>query len=316
MNFRASKQAAPSRVRWGLWLLLSVITVLAGAACPPQDEERPDPCADDPNSQACVCSREPDSELCACLTEPGKEGCLCVLEPGREECNVPPCENVGANEHTTEAVKLLSDGQWEEGRLRIQCALAATPNYRRALKIKDQLDSDPEAYLQRVRGKRSVTYAVQRSDTLGSIAKRCLGDTDLFVALARLNQKERPSALLLGERLRIVGTASCAETGREDGSTSDSSDALRRQALRAEQSGEFARAYGLISRSIKLSPNDAQVADDLKRIRTAYLQQLRDQAYEMQDGGQAAKARALWQRALEIDPANVEARLNLKDLTE
>ncbi|MCH9675638.1 MAG: LysM peptidoglycan-binding domain-containing protein [Gammaproteobacteria bacterium] len=92
------------------------------------------------------------------------------------------------------------------------CALDKEPNYRRAKTVQEQLDApDPMSYGQRKRGSGSHRYTVKSGDTLGGIARRCFGNTDFFVTLARVNQQtlRSPSALSAGDVLTVPGAKSC-----------------------------------------------------------------------------------------------------------
>ena len=90
-------------------------------------------CAADPNSTECLCSIDADSEQCRCSAEPTLPGCLCVLQPQLPQCQPkPPCPDTTARTHVREGLLLLSDGGWEPGRRRLECALEAEPGSTRA----------------------------------------------------------------------------------------------------------------------------------------------------------------------------------------
>ena len=314
-----SPAASPAR-SWLAPLLLGAIFLVSGCETQPSKPEmEPEPCAADPGSRECVCARDPNSELCACLIDPAREGCACLIDPQRDECKRPPCPEDTARGHTNEARMLLADGQWQAGADRLWCALEADPDYSAARTLKEQLDEDPETYLRRARGADTMTYEVQPNDTLGSIAQQCLGNLNLFVALARLNDKERPSDLVRGERLRIVGAKSCAPAAPPPPpppppAPPDDGEALRAAALEAEGSGDLARAYTLATRAADASPDDPTIASDLARIKAKYLAERREEAYKLMEQGRDDEARAIWNLILEIDPTNLEARLALKEL--
>ena len=88
-------------------------------------------------------------------------------------------------------VAMLEDGRMSEGREALRVLLAREPGNALARSLVRQLDSDPVALL----GAEHQPYTVRAGDTLGGLAARHLGDSSLFVALARYNNISRPRLL-------------------------------------------------------------------------------------------------------------------------
>jgi LysM domain len=81
--------------------------------------------------------------------------------------------------------------------------LAVEPRHPQALNYVRQIETDPVALL----GRESYPYSVRPGESLSSIARDRLRDTNLFYALARYNNIKVPRQLAAGQIIRVPGKA-------------------------------------------------------------------------------------------------------------
>jgi LysM repeat protein len=270
----------------------------------------PDPCRTDPNGIECLCRNNSDSVLqrcisacesnrnsreCACLVDPGSERCVnpCAFDPNLPEC----CPNDPARYTVIEAIVRLDQGDWDEGRRLVQCALNRQPGNRRAKSLQRQLQLTPIEYFGTTQ---STQYMVAPNDTLAKIAQRCLNDADKFVVLARLNNISRPSDLVVGQRIRIPGTRPCL----------DADEALT-EALSREEKGDLAGAYEALQPAASLS-STPEINEAFDRISRSYIRELHKEAAALSKDGDCSAAKAIWEKILRIDKTNALAQDSLK----
>ncbi len=87
---------------------------------------------------------------------------------------------------------LLSSADYTQARLLLGRVLFLIPDHRRARKLVLTIDSDPSQKLKSLNIDPSTLqqYTVRSNDSIQSLARRFLGDTDYFPILMRLNQLE------------------------------------------------------------------------------------------------------------------------------
>ncbi|MGB3626519.1 MAG: LysM peptidoglycan-binding domain-containing protein [Henriciella sp.] len=194
------------------------------------------------------------------------------------------------------AIQLLDAGLEAEAEVEIDTILALNPENAVALKLREQIEADPETLL----GESHTPYTVQPGETLSTLAKAHLGDALLFYALSRYNELEAPNKLMAGQTLKMPERAEDlanplqaaeAVTPAEPGA--DGSDvqlaeeeapeqeaalarlatptdvvtanALRMQALQQLNAGNAERATSLLRRALSLDQNNRNIAADLEK---------------------------------------------------
>lgn len=121
----------------------------------------------------------------------------------------------------------LQRGGYAHGRRDLARYLERHPDDMVARAVMRQLTADPEEML----GDESHEYTVRPGDSYSALAGRHLGDAGLFLILARYNESENPSALRVGETLRLPGQARPNDAGRASGA--DEGEPARQQLDRA-----------------------------------------------------------------------------------
>ncbi len=223
----------------------------------------------------------------------------------------------------------LLRGRYAEGEQRLRQYLAKYPGDRAAQSMLHQLTADPRAML----GAQSRGYVVQQGDSYSTLAARNLGNSNLFLILARYNGSTNPSALrvgdtvhlpLAGARTLLTPGTSSAKTGVASRTTvaNSATDDAQASAAVAAPVGESAtaRAQHLQAESatlMKQGQQDQALArlDEAltldPRLKPAGNQALRDQllgsyherAVVLYRDQQLDQAIALWDHILAIDPS-------------
>lgn len=118
------------------------------------------------------------------------------------------CPTLGAQAARSEVMKILRQsydwldaGDDEKPRHELACAQQYDPENKHVACLLRGLTADPETAL----GAESTPYVVRPGDSLGTIAKRFMGDVCEFWILARYNQIKVPKHLSAGQTLRIPG---------------------------------------------------------------------------------------------------------------
>jgi hypothetical protein len=199
-----------------------------------------------------------------------------------------------------DALVRANDGRWDEAERLAACASKQEPTNRRVQKIKRQLDLGAEYFSATGKVGRHA-YEVRPGDTLGAIAANCIGDSDLFIALAFFNNIDIPKNLRPGDALATPGAEPCA--GAEE---------YLENALAAEQNGDLAAAWRWISTAKDLDDTGI-VADSYARIKAARAEQLNQEALELlQDNCGAAKKK--WAAVLDVLPEHKDAQFYLGEI--
>lgn len=219
-------------------------------------------------------------------------------------------------------VAMLEDGRMSEGREALRVLLAREPGNALARSLVRQLDSDPVALL----GAEHQPYTVRAGDTLGGLAARHLGDSSLFVALARYNNISRPRLLAVGQTLKIPrrgalappsATPTLPAAGNGEArpavpppAAADGAAQRWQQRVDAElAAGQYAAAGDSIARARREAPAggawEAWLRDAERRrseLGRSQVAAYHEAAVVHFRNQQLDEAIALWDRALAIDP--------------
>jgi len=200
----------------------------------------------------------------------------------------------------------------------------------RAQDLVNQIDKSPEDYFAAYNGQ-TFAYRLRRGDSLGTIARECLGGVEKFYALARLNGIAAPNTLNRDLILTVPGSGCERKTDRQDdvssvdpenvdgsvetGTPIDPIDAGK-AALFA---GNFDDALGIFqglprsAQSIELIDNtysaksEAQRDDGDMSLAAATLIENGDFIISLNRDDGLARALAIYEEALAIDPTNAVA---------
>jgi len=148
----------------------------------------PAPSAPQPPSLPARPSSAPPS---ATATVPRPDSALANTAAGRAQ----------AQTFVRQSYELLDRGEEESARRLLEQAVALDTENKAASCLLRGIRADPVATL----GNEATTYVVRPGDTLGSIAKRALGDPCDFYILARYNQIKVPHDLHAGQVIKVPG---------------------------------------------------------------------------------------------------------------
>ncbi len=189
-----------------------------------------------------------------------------------------------------EAIMLLLDqGDTGAAQKRINAALKRDPMNAPMQVLRDSIERDPKDLL----GPTSFTYITRAGDTMSDLAQRFLGNRLKAYQLARYNDIAKPADLVAGQTLHIPGEPPRIELPKRPASRPVSTSRTKprpaatkpvptakpaspaanpvaaRQAravgLAALNSGNVARAVGLLRRAAALDPGNPVIARDLAR---------------------------------------------------
>lgn len=223
----------------------------------------------------------------------------------------------------------LMRGRYEEGEQRLRQYLAKYPSDRAAQAMLRQLTVDPKLAL----GSKSRSYTVQAGDTYGTLAARQLGDSTLFLVLARYNGSSNPSSLRAGEAIRLptasranleAGTRPAPRGGAAAGSAVSSAAApanaapaadapsVRAQKLQAESNallkqGQKEQALARLDQALTLDPQLKPAGN--QALREQLLSSYHERAVVLYRDQKLEQAIALWDHVLAIDPGYERATI-------
>jgi len=221
----------------------------------------------------------------------------------------------------------LMKGRYAEGEQRLRQYLAKYPSDRTAQTTLRQLTTDPKVAL----GTRSRAYVAQAGDSYSTLAARHLGDSNLFLILARYNGSTNPSVLHAGDpvRLPLAGvrvnlpaeaTAKAATGSRSTPGTSTAavpaaapaettvspdSPSAKAQRLQAESSallkqGQKDQALARLDEALTLDPHLKPAGN--QALRDQLLASYHERAVVLYRDQKLDQAIALWDHVLAIDP--------------
>ncbi len=113
------------------------------------------------------------------------------------------------------AQSLLQDGDAEAAQDLVLRVLATEPGNAQAASYLRQIEVDPVVIL----GRESYAYTVRPGESLSSIARDRLRDTNLFYALARYNNIRVPRQVSAGQVIRVPGRAPAPSPARDPAPT-------------------------------------------------------------------------------------------------
>ena len=133
--------------------------------------------------------------------------------PPKPEPAPPARPAVGSPEARAQAQQLLrqafeslNDGDDQKARTELDELRALEPDNKQAACLMKGITADPATAL----GKQANPYTVRPGESLGSIARRALGDVCEFWLLARYNNIKVPKQLGAGQTIRVPGKVALA----------------------------------------------------------------------------------------------------------
>lgn len=230
-----------------------------------------------------------------------------ALQPAADKTAQAPAEatqattadtsGLDASQHLDRALKQLQAGQYEAARPDLEAVLALEPGHWGAASLLAQLDADPEQDL----GGEHFSYTIQPGDSLSRLARRHLGDRYKFVILARYNRLDNPGRLMVGQTIRIPGSAPAAAPVTAQAAApaaTPAPTAATPAATGAKGTGDCAADIPDLEQRMAQSPT----ASDRERLVGCYS----EQADALAAAGDVQGAQALLQKALVLDRTNAE----------
>lgn len=212
----------------------------------------------------------------------------------------------------------LQYGRYADGERRLRQYLARYPGDRAAQGLLRQLTADPREAL----GAASRNYVVQPGDSYSTLASRFLGDASRFLILARYNGSDDPSALHVGDTVRLPTAPSRAPAAdtlvvratADDllaaptapaGNPAPAATPADAQRLQAESTvllrqGRKTDALARLDQALKLDPHLKPAGDQL--LRDQLLSTYHERAVLLYRDQKLDQAIALWDHVLDIDP--------------
>lgn len=214
-------------------------------------------------------------------------------------------------------------GRYAEGEPRLREYLAKYPTDRAAQILLRQFTVDPNTAL----GKQSRSYVVQAGDSYSTLAARSLGDSNLFLLLARYNGSTNPASLHAGDTIRLPqsplraswssdtapaktnaptrSTAPTAAVATTEAAPAGESPASKAQRLQLEsvalsQQGKNAQALTRLDQALTIDPHLKPAGN--QALREQLLASYHERAVVLYRGQKLDQAIALWDRVLAIDP--------------
>jgi tetratricopeptide (TPR) repeat protein len=211
----------------------------------------------------------------------------------------------------------LLHGRYAEGEQHLRDYLTKYPGDRAALSLLRQLTTDPEVAL----GPRPREYVVQPGDSYSTLAARNLGDSSLFLILARYNGSANPSVLHVGETVRLpaagarvtLAPAPAKSSARAVAAASTAADAappgetpaakairLQDESTALFKQGRKDQALARLDQALTLDPHLRPAGNEAAREQL--LASYHERAVVLYRDQKLDQAIALWDRVLTIDP--------------
>lgn len=203
----------------------------------------------------------------------------------------------------------LQHGRYAEGEQRLRQYLARHPGDRAAQNLLRQLTADPRSTL----GAESRDYVVQPGDSYSTLAARYLGDASRFLILARYNGSANPSALRVGDTVRLptasaraIDTMTVHAAGADAPVSAPAADtAADAQRLQTEsgallRQGRKSDALARLDQALKLDPQ--LKPDGNQALREQLLSSYHERAVLLYRDQKLDQAIALWDHVLAVDP--------------
>lgn len=271
--------------------------------------------------------------LTACATEPAAPPPAAPPPPAPATQPPPPPPRPAPPRQPTEddkrraeqlandAVLQLQAGEQANGQGLLEQALALDPNNALAIKMMQQLTTDPVAAY----GATHFTYTIQRDDTLAKLAQRFMGDRLLFYGLARYNDITQPNRIHVGQVIKVPGKAPRtvepapvvepvkpappAPQPPPPPAADDQTAKRMAEARELERKGDLEGALVAYGDVLRREPGHAEARQRAVAVRRKLVDRYHAEgtaAFARQD---LDKAIAAWDRVLVLDPENQNARL-------
>lgn len=199
----------------------------------------------------------------------------------------------------------LQHGHYQDGERYLRRYLEAHPGDHAAEALLHQLTDDPRQRL----GAPAEVHVVQAGESFSTLARRYLGDGNLFVILARYNGSDDPSRLWVGEKVKLPKTR--RDVARANSRTpvaapadpvATRSQALQRESLSLLRSGQENLALAKLDSALKEDPGLASDGAGADSLRRQVVSTCHERAIVLYRDQKLAPAIALWDRVLEIEP--------------
>jgi len=210
------------------------------------------------------------------------------------------------------AIKYLQNGNEDDARWALEQALILKPTSKIALDLMEQLDVDAINAL----GAEYFEYKVQYGDSLSKLSKYYLNDPLKFHLLAKYNDIENPTRLVVGQVIHIPGKQLIVAKDdiRRSNKTNKPKSHVVRSTLFVDAyemftAGEYISVIELIKKSqINLTPNPKLE----KLLTAAYIKE----GEQLIGNDQWGDAKTLLLNASILDPENAEINIMLIELSE
>ena len=243
-----------------IFLGLTLLALLAGCASAPEPVKAPEP----------VAKPEPEAQPVAPAP---------VKTPSR-----PLLTGAAARAEVQKILKQsfdwLDGGEEDRARGDLEYAHQLEPDNKQVACLLRGVNADPVTAL----GKESTQYVVRPGESLGTIARRAMGDVCEFYILARYNQIKVPKQLASGQTIRIPGRVALASP--------TAADAAAKPEPKPEPVAEPVKPKPTVSAEAEEKARRAEID---RRHRNAQA------AYRRQDLATAIRE---WDSVLAIDPGN------------
>lgn len=206
-----------------------------------------------------------------------------------------------------EAIWGLHEGKSIEAKAALLRALDLKPKFEEAKKLLKQIDTDPVEFF----GNEFFSYAIAEGESLSIVAKRYLDDPFLFYILARYNDIENPSRIIIGQTIKIPkqnqapSVAEFAENKMVKEAEKVEQDSFSYDlALMLFEGGNYLDAITLLETSIKdknSAPTDNKTAS-VRLLVSSYV----EQAKTSHLANQTNQIEVLLLKAQSLDPNNRE----------
>lgn len=160
---------------------------------------------------------------------------------------------------------LLLGGDEDQARRELACVLDVAPEHPTARGLQRQISADPVAEL----GAAAVPYRVQGGETIEQLARRFLGDSNLFYVLARYNGLSAPDVVMTGTVLRIPEAAALRAGLKpvppDAVPAQPTVEGLARMARSAVARNDLQAAIAAYDRILELDPGNAVATRERRR---------------------------------------------------
>jgi Tfp pilus assembly protein PilF len=222
--------------------------------------------------------------------------------PPKPEPPQPVRPAVGSPEARAQAQQLLrhafeslNDGDDQKARTELDELRELEPDNKQAACLLKGITADPASAL----GKQANPYTVRPGESLGSIARRALGDVCEFWLLARYNSIKVPKQLGAGQTIRIPGKVALAPPDAAPGKPAAAPAPVPVAPAPPEPAKPPAAETAVIKEPAKpAGPGKEEIA---KREQIQRHHRNAQAAFRRQDLATAIRE---WDRVLELDPSN------------